>query len=260
MSNNKYLYSFESEEKGGKKRKFAIIKPGRKIKEEGELYYASKLSQFIGAGILPKILWDKLFKDQGGIVSDVDKKEYSSLYLKLVEAREKIEKLSTKKESDRSEDEKSKLNEIQAEVVLLRKQMQEMELSQINAFEYTAEAKARNKSIVWWAANLAVEEDTTGDYKKLLGDGDIDSKLDYYDEIVENDEFLDSVFSRINYLITVWYLGSANSFAEFEFLDKEFLKRENEKDGDEEESSEVETKKVEEEKSAVATEEKSEKS
>lgn len=257
-NNNKYLYSFEVEEKEGKKRKFALVKPNRKLKEEGELYYASKLSQFIGAGILPRILWDKLFKDQGGIVAEVDKKEYSSLYIKLVEAREKIEKISAKKESDRTEDEKNKLAEVQAEVVLLRKQMQEMELSQINAFEYTAEAKARNKSIVWWAANLAVEEDSTGDYKKLLGDGDIDSKLDYYDEIVENDKFLDSVFSRINYLITVWYLGSANSFAEFEFLDKEFLKRENEKDDGEEVPAKVEDKKVEED--AAVVEEKPEKS
>jgi len=223
--NKKYLYSFEAKNDSGVSRKFAILKPNRKLKEEGELYYASKLSQFIGSGILPKILWDKMFKDQGGTISEAEKKEYSAVFVELSETREKIEKLSAKKESERSEEEKSKLLELQAETVLLRKQMQDLELSQINAFEYTAEAKARNKSIVWWAANLGVEVDSIGDHKALLNGGDIDSKLDYYDEVVETNDFLNKVFSRINYLVTIWYLGSANNFYEFELLDNEFLKR-----------------------------------
>jgi hypothetical protein len=227
---NKYLYKFEASSKDGKKRTFCILNPTRKMKEDGELYYASRLSQFIAAGILPKILWDKLFKDKGGIISDVDKKEYSDLYVKLVEAREKVDKISVKKSADRSKEESDELLELQTDIALVRKQMQEMELAQINAFEYTAEAKARNKTIVWWSANLGAEQLENGEFKKILGDGTIDEKLDSYDSILENDEFLSSILSRINYLVTIWYLGSANTFKEFESLDAEFLKREVEED------------------------------
>jgi hypothetical protein len=246
--NKKYLYSFGVKDDSGASRKFAILKPNRKLKEEGELYYASKLSQFIGSGILPKILWDKMFKDQGGTISDVEKKEYSAAFIQLSDAREKIEKLSAKKESERTEEEKSKLLELQAETVLLRKQVQELELSQINAFEYTAEAKARNKSIVWWAANLGVEINSIGDDKALLGSGDIDSRLDYYDEVVEGNDFLNKVFSRINYLVTIWYLGSVNAFYEFELLDNEFLKRieEERKEAEEQESLDESKKEIDE--------------
>jgi len=238
--NKKYLYSFEVKNESGTARKFAILKPNRKLKEEGELYYASKLSQFIASGILPKILWDKMFKDQGGTISEAEKKEYSSVFIELSDIREKIEKISVKKENERTEEEKSKLSALQAEALLLRKQMQELELAQINAFEYTAEAKARNKSIVWWAANLGAELDSIGDHKLILRGEDIDSKLDYYDEVIEGDDFLSKVFSRINYLVTIWYLGSANSFYELELLDKEFLKRSEEEQKELEEQEKAE--------------------
>jgi hypothetical protein len=223
--NKKYLYSFEVKDDSGANRKFAILKPNRKVKEEGELYYASKLSQFISAGILPKILWDKMFKDSGGIVARSDRKEYSDLFEELSTNRNAIDKISVKPESSRTTEEKAELEKLQATNVLIRKEMQDLEFLQINAFENTAEAKARNKTIVWWAANLAVEESSSGKTEYLLGSGDIEEKLDNYDNFVENNEFLTSVFSRVNYLVTVWYLGSAETFEDFKNLDDEFARR-----------------------------------
>jgi hypothetical protein len=144
--NKKYLYSFEVKDDSGANRKFAILKPNRKVKEEGELYYASKLSQFISAGILPKILWDKMFKDSGGIVARSDRKEYSDLFEELSTNRNAIDKISVKPESSRTTEEKAELEKLQATNVLIRKEMQDLEFLQINAFENTAEAKARNKT------------------------------------------------------------------------------------------------------------------
>ena len=63
MNKRKHLYSFEVLDATGKKRTFGLLKPNRREKESGDLYYASKLSEFISAGVLPKILWDKLFKN-----------------------------------------------------------------------------------------------------------------------------------------------------------------------------------------------------
>lgn len=229
-TDSKYLYYFNAKDESGKDRKFCLLKPSRKMKEDGELFFASKLSQFISAGILPKIVWQKTFKDSGGIVSSVDQKEYGDLFVEYSEYRNLLDDLSTKKDSEKSEEDKQKISFYEAQVVRIKKRMQELEMDQVNAFEYTAEAKARNRTIVWWAANLAVEEDSVSGPRALLGDGDIDEKLDIYDSIVENDKFLTDCFSRLNYLVTVWYLGSASDFKDFEQLDAEYLKRIKEED------------------------------
>jgi hypothetical protein len=222
----KYLYWFEAKDETGKNRKFCIIKPTRRMKEEGELFYAAKLSQFISSGILPKIVWEKIFKDSGGIISDLDQKEYSDLFSEYAKYRNEMDELSTKKEVERTSSESERLVFCESQIVKVRKKMQELEMAQINAFENTAEAKARNRAIVWWAASLGVEEDvSTEGVVSLLGTGSIEDKLDLYDIIVENDKFLSDCFSRLNYLVTVWYLGSASSFQDFEQLDKEYSKR-----------------------------------
>jgi hypothetical protein len=220
----KYLYSFEATDAASVKRKFCILKPTRKMKENGELFYASKLSQFISAGVLPKIVWDKIFKDNGGIISEVDQKEYSDLFVEFSEFRNSVDNLSVKSEKERTEDEKNQIEFFEGQLIRVRKRMQEMEMAQVNAFENTAEAKARNRTIVWWAANLAAEENK-GIVELLLGSGQIEDRLDIYDSIIENDKFLTDCFSRINYLVTVWYLGSASSFEDFKSLDEEYLKR-----------------------------------
>jgi len=229
MNNNKqqdrYLYTFEATDKNSNKRKFCILKPTRKMKEAGELFYASKLSQFISAGVLPKIVWDKIFKDNGGIIPEVDQREYSNLFIEFSEFRNSIDELSVKSEKDRTEEEKNKIDFSNAQLVLIRKRMQELEIAQINAFENTAEAKARNRAIVWWAASLAGEENSSGVCDLLLGSGSIEDRLDIYDSLIEDDEFLSDCFSRINYLVTVWYLGSASSFSDFEELDLEYSKK-----------------------------------
>ena len=233
----KYLYWFDVSDESNKSRRFCILKPTRKMKEEGELFYASRLSQFISAGVLPKIVWDKIFKDSGGIISEIDQKEYSNLFIEFSEFKNSIDNLSVKSEKDRTEDERSQVSFFEAQLVRVRKRMQELEMAQVNAFENTAEAKARNRTIVWWAANLGAEEDSVSGISLLLGTGSIDDRLDVYDSIVENDKFLSECFSRINYLVTVWYLGSASNFEEFKSLDLEYSKRLKEEASELEESN-----------------------
>lgn len=254
MNNKKdCLYKFEQVDSGGNKRNFAILKPNRKNKEDGELYYASKLSQFIAAGILPRIVWDKVYKDSGGIVSDLDKKQYSSLYVELANLRNDLDVLSSKNSNSRSAEDNDKISLIEGDIVRIRREMQDFEMEQINAFENTAEAKARNRTIIWWAANLGSEE-VNGSFKSILEGDSIDEKLDFYDDQIENDEFLSSVFSRINYLVTVWYVGGASSEKEFKSLDDEYSVRlKVEKDSDELVKKES-VKEIENKKEAVAAE------
>jgi hypothetical protein len=218
----KYLYKFEVKDNSNNLRKFAILKPSRKDKEAGELYYASRLSNLIGSGVLPKIVWDKVFKDSGGIISDSDKRAYSDCYVKMAELKSSLDTLKAK--DAKSEDQESEIEMIELELLRLRREMQELEMVQINAFENTAEAKARNKTIVWWSATLGAEE-KNGKFEDVLTGGDIEEKLDFYDDEIEQNSFLAEVFSRINYLVTIWYLGSASTEEEFLAFDKEYIQR-----------------------------------
>jgi hypothetical protein len=218
MSKRKYLYSFETTDLNGKKRNFALLKPNRREKESGDLYYASKLSEFISAGILPKILWDKLFKNNGGTTSEKDKEEYASLWSEFVELTTK----SASKGSGKADEKPDELARLESRLSEIKSSIQELEISQVNAFENTAEAKARNASIAWWTTAISAEKDEAGEWQPIFKEGSIDDKLDSYEEISESDEFLYSCLSRLNYLVTVWYLGGANSEEDFKKLDKDY--------------------------------------
>jgi hypothetical protein len=218
MEKKDCLYSFESTDLSGNKKVFGLLKPSRKQKEDGDLYYASKLSEFISAGILPKILWDKLFKNNGGTASNSDKEEYANLWNELVSLTAKANSEKLKNVDNKSSEELSKIND---EISSVKQKIQELELFQVNAFENTAEAKARNKSIIWWTIELSAEKDSSGKWKKILDRASIEENLDLYDEIAENNEFLYLCLSRLNYLVTLWYLGSASSEEEFKRLDDE---------------------------------------
>lgn len=220
MDKRKSLYGFEVLDLNGKKRNFALLKPTRREKESGDLYYASKLSQFISAGVLPKILWDKLFKNNGGTTSDKDKEEYTSLWGEFVELTAK----STSGNSGKVDEKSEELTELESRLLEVKSSIQELEISQVNAFENTAEAKARNASIAWWTTTLSAEKDEAGVWQSIFKTGSIDDKLDLYEEISESDKFLYSCLSRLNYLVTVWYLGGANSEEDFKKLDEDYSK------------------------------------
>jgi len=242
----KTLYKFEIQD-GSKLRKFAILSPSRRLRQDGELYYTSQLSKFISAGVLPRALWEKLIKNNGGAVAEPDKKEYADLYQKLIDTNSTVEKLAGIPEAELTDEQKSQLSYAQGQLVLIRKDMQVLESEQMSLYENTAEAKARNQSIIWWSLNLAAEANAAGVYLPIVVGEDIDDKLDAYDDLSENDGFLNGVIRRVNYLVTIWYIGAANSSSDFERFDAEFKTREGEiVDGTVEEKVEEEAPKAEE--------------
>jgi hypothetical protein len=220
----KELYSFKIQD-GSREREFAIISPNRKLKQDGEIYYAAQLSRFISAGILPKALWEKVMKNNGGLISDPDRKEYSALYKKLIAVNTKIIELigsdGSKTISELDKEKADELESLQAESLEIKKGMQELENEHFNFYENTAESKARNQTILWWSMHLSMERNEKGE---LVDGEDIEEKLDTYDEIVEKNPFLVDVIKRLNYLVTVWYIGAATESSEFKNFDEGFLK------------------------------------
>jgi hypothetical protein len=225
--NKNWLYRFEAVEVIKKEngetiknnRKFCILKPNRRLREDGELFYAAETSRFAKAGVLPRAAWNTILSNGGGSISDKEREVYGELLLKFRDASLELQSILFKTEDQRSEAEKTRTNELTEELDDIRKEIQSFESSQIAIFENTAEAKARNRTILWWVLNLAHEE--MGDkYEEVVKGESFNEKLDFYDNLENIDnEFLLTILRRFTYLITVWFLGKAETEEDFKYFD-----------------------------------------
>jgi hypothetical protein len=243
--NKNWMYKFESTQQINKAdgsmdkkiRKFSLLKPNRRLREDGELFYASETSRFAKAGVLPKAAWNTILSNGGGSISEKEREVYGNLLMKFRDASFELQSILIKSDGDRSEAEKKRSDEIIIELDEIRKEIQSFEASQISIFENTAEAKARNRAILWWVLNLSYEE-IEGKLQPIFTGENFNDKLDGYDFIEESDKedgiFLLEIIRRITYLTTLWFLGRIDNENDFEVFDKSFL-------NNGEEDSDVET-------------------
>ena len=237
-NNKKWLFEFEINTKKDDSseevitKKFGILKPNRKMKEDGELFYASETSRFAKAGVLPRAAWNTILSNGGGSISEKDRELYGELLLKFRDLTLELQSILLKTDSEKTDAEKLRSDELFKELDIVRKDLQSFESSQIEIFENTAEAKARNRSILWWTLFLSYE--FNGDKAEHIIPGDsFEEKLDYYDNLydaeVKNDFEL-SLLRRFTYLITVWYLGKANSKDDFKIFNENYESASEQKD------------------------------
>ena len=231
---NKWLYEFDAKnvikkDDGSQEtvtKKFALLKPNRRLREDGELFYAAETSRFAKAGVLPKAAWGTILSNGGGSISDQEREEYGKLLLKFRDLSFELQSILIKGEGERTEAEKLRSNDLINDLENIRKDIQNFEASQIAIFENTAEAKARNRAILWWVMNISYEKN--GDnYLPIFKGDNFDEKLLEYDSFEEEDnkyEFLLSVIRRTMYLTTLWFLGRADSMDDFKLYDDNFLK------------------------------------
>jgi hypothetical protein len=231
---NKWLYEFEAKnlikkDDGSQEtvtKKFALLKPNRRLREDGELFYAAETSRFAKAGVLPKAAWGTILSNGGGSISDQEREEYGQLLLKFRDASFELQSILIKGEGERTEAEKIRSKELIEQLEEIRKDIQNFEASQISIFENTAEAKARNRAILWWVMNLAYEKNGE-EYTPLFKGASFEEKLLEYDSFEEEEnkyEFLLGVVRRFMYLITLWFLGRADSVDDFKIYDANFIK------------------------------------
>lgn len=231
---NKWLYEFEAKDVIKKNdgsqetiiKKFAILKPNRRLREDGELFYAAETSRFAKAGVLPKAAWNTILSNGGGSISDQDRELYGNLLLKFRDLSFELQSILIKGENDRTESEKNRVNVILSDLEEVRTEIQSFETSQIAIFENTAEAKARNKTILWWIMFLAYQKEGE-EYKPIFEGDTYENKVIVYDNLEENEsknEFLLAVIRRITYLVTLWFLGKSDTIEDFKFFDENYSK------------------------------------
>jgi len=233
-----------------------IKKPGRKLFDEGELYYGVKLSEGIKAGLLTRALLAKRYQNDGGSMSEPEKERYSDLYLKLFEKENELQRYQVNLENISDEEKKDRITDLLIEMSDLRRELQDFETSQSALFDQTAETRAKNKTIMWWILQLAQvekhndeikdwhwykkqeeakEEDKEKVYKEELAKNEfmdvftqesLEEKMEKYDELEDGgDEFYQEMLRKMAYFISYWYSGQAESEEDFQRVE-EFLKTE----------------------------------
>lgn len=187
LSDKKILFTFSLKETIGediKTRYFAIVKPTGRISELGQIFYAKIYSSLLEDGIMPAKLVEKRFVQDGGVLSSKEIEIRENLYNDLYKIIEEVKGIE-EKTGDITDDEKKKIEELkkkQSEIVFA---IAEIEKNNQNLFENTAEVLANQKTILFYALNLAFEK-INDDYVPFFGEGDFDKRKEKMYSIEED--------------------------------------------------------------------------
>jgi len=217
----KFHYQFDDLD-GESKREFGIVKMSRKQKELCDLFFSSTVSKYIKAGILPRAAYKVTLENSGGTISDSEKQENVDYRTQLFDLSLDLGDKQIKPEADRSSEEQKQIEELRGEMKIIQEKIISFESEQFMIYENTAEAKARNRTIIWLLLNLSYEK--IGEkYENIFKGKDLEEKLDEYDDLEDN-KFLIKVLSRIHYLLMLWFLGRIESDEDFVEFDKDATK------------------------------------
>lgn len=201
--------------------KYFIKKPTRALFDDAELFYGVKLSEGVKAGLLTRTLLNKRYVDDGGVLSDRTKSAENEAYKELFDSQEKLQRLNSIKEEEKTEDFEEQKNQLLSKIEALKGSLTELEVQKESLFDNTAETRARNKVITWWILQLAYSE-KNGEMVPFFGEGSYDQKMDKYDQVFESeDEHLLKVANAFIYFISFWYVGRASSQEDFDKLKTE---------------------------------------
>ena len=200
---------------------FSLKKPNRKLYDEAELFYGVKMSEGIKAGLLTRNLLAKRYEDDGGAFSEVEKERYGQLYMDLYNKENEYQKLQLNLDN-KSQDLKKELEQqLLIDISDIRRELTDIENSQSNIFDQTAENRAKNQTIMWWVLQLSHwKEYDHNEVGPFFGAGTYDEKLDQYDLFEDSDEeFHVESIRKLAYFVSFWYMGRATSEEEFKSIE-----------------------------------------
>lgn len=198
---------------------FRLLKPNRRLFDEAELFYGIKLSEGIKAGLLTRSLLAKRYQNDGGSMSDSEKRRYTELYIELYRLENELQRLQVNLEKLSKDEQIEKMGIVLNDLSITKKELQQIENYQSTIFDQTAENRARNQTILWWVLNISYikQEDK---FIPFFGEGDHDKKLSRYDEYEESEDFFEKeAMSKLAYFISLWYMGKANNAEDFKNLE-----------------------------------------
>jgi hypothetical protein len=205
---------------------FAMRKPNRRLIEKGELFYGVKLAEGIKAGLLTRPLLAKRYKNDGGPLSDTEKKRYAEVYLNMLKMQDELERIKMNPDNLSEEARIDLATDIVTEIASMKDELTEYELVQTSLFDQTAETKARNQTIMWWVLHLAYEKKGEDDFKSVFGDSEnYEDRLTSYDEIEDLGEaFWTEVIKKFAYFVSFWYTNGITEEEHFKEVERRYYR------------------------------------
>ena len=205
-----------------------ILRPTRRQSEAADIEFARKQSEYIKMGILTRAMITKKYADSGGVLTEEEASSLIQKHMELNKARTDFVEITTKfhNKTELTEEEKAQLSEVAERIDTIRTFIAEVESQYSTLFEHTADVKASNHVILWYALNLThlVENEGT-DKEKLIPyfpGNTFNEKLDdYYEKEDELSDFYVKVRKRISYFISFWYNGAIINKDDFVKLEKQ---------------------------------------
>jgi nitrous oxide reductase len=197
---------------------FVVKKPTRRIIDEAEAQYAIELSKNIRRGIVTKDMMVKKYADTGGSLTEEEAKDMLRKLQKSNELANKIQLLSATNKKENKEE----IEELEQELLVLRKELVDIEMSMQGVYEHTADARAERSMLLWYAIQLAkkIEEKE----EKEFFDGIIyeDQLENLYEKDESGDEVEKEALSNFMLIVSYWfYNNNATENQIKEFIEKQ---------------------------------------
>ena len=202
---------------------FAILKPGRGLKEEAEIFHAGLMNEYvIVRGLMTRQQLIKRYANDGGSMSEPEKLRYADLLSIVLKEEERLERIQINLDSLNEEEKGNKIQESTRILVAARSELHDIISSQNSLYQHTAETKAEEKTIFWWVLKLAyVEKD--GNYAPFFGPGSITDRMAKYDEYEDADNFFEvEMIKKFIWLVGMWYSGNITDQQSFEQVSEQF--------------------------------------
>lgn len=193
-----------------------IKKPSRRELEDAELQYTIEMSKCIKQGILTKAMLAKKYGDTGGAFTEEGQKEYGQLYKQILEFQSEYIKLDSATDLDAKQ--KKRFEFVKEEIVKVKRELVQVESNLQGLFEHTADIRAQNKLLLWYALHLTYiqneEDEEPLHYFKGL---DYEEKLeDYYNKEEESTKLYQQIIKQVSTTLAFWFYNQASTQKEFE--------------------------------------------
>ena len=197
---------------------FVVKKPTRRIIDEAEAQYAIELSKNIKKGIVTKDMMVKKYADTGGSLTEEEVKDMLRKLQKSNELANKIQLLSATNKKENKEE----IEKLEQELLVLRKELVDIEMSMQGVYEHTADARAERSMLLWYTIQLAkkIEEEE----EKEFFDGIIyeDQLENLYEKDESGDEVEKEALSNFMLIVSYWfYNNNATEKQIKEFIEKQ---------------------------------------
>ena len=202
-----------------------LKEPNRKQVQEAELVFSVEMSKSIKLGILTKNMLLNKYKDTGGLDGEKETKALSQAYADYQQVQIDIVNLRIIPDAEKTEDQAKELQQKENRMLELRKEIVQRESSYLTLFSHTADARAQNKSILWYVLNLSYYKDTSlghKDFVPIFKGNTFEEKEEALSKMEDEQDFIyQNTYLKLASLFSYWFFSGVVDKEEFDKIIKE---------------------------------------